>query len=171
MADEQQAATEQTEKPAQAQFGIESIYLKDLSLECPQGASAFGKEYKPRVNLDINNAQSKLADDVYEVVLRLTITVQDNESSDNIYLVEIQQAGAFRVTGLPDQELRRVLATVAPATLFPYARETIDSLVTKANFPPLRLAPINFDALLAEAVKRQQQAEANQSAETTETVQ
>lgn len=168
MAEEQQeVATEQA--PQQAQFGIETIYLKDLSLECPQGAVAFTKAQKPKVNMDINNAQSKLADDVYEVVLRLTVTVQDNETDENIYLIEIQQAGIFRVKGIPDEDLRRVLATVAPTTLFPYARETIDSLVTKANFQPLRLAPINFDALLAEAVKRQQEAE--QQAEGTETVQ
>lgn len=168
MAEEQQeAATEQTEQPAQ--FGIERIYLKDVSLECPQGALAFGKPWKPRINMDINNSQNKLADDVYEVVLKLTVTVQDDESSDNIFLVEIHQAGAFRVAGFPDQEVRRVLATVAPNTLFPYARETIDSLVVKANFPPLRLGPINFDALLAEAVKRQQEAE--QQGEGTDTVQ
>ena len=159
MAEEQEAAGTEQQEQQQAQFGIESIYLKDLSLECPQGAAAFGKQWKPRVNMDINNAQSKLADDLYEVVLRLTIRVQDNESGDNIYLIEIHQAGAFRITGLPDPELRRILATVAPNTLFPYARETIDGLVIKANFPPLRLAPINFDALLAEAVKRQQQSE------------
>jgi len=168
MAEEQEAAPAQTEQPQQAQIGIERIYLKDLSLECPQGAVAFGKPWNPRVNMDINNAQAKLADDVYEVVLRLTITLQDDKSEDNIYLIEIHQAGAFRITGLPEQEVRRVLATVAPTTLFPYARETIDSLVVKANFPPLRLAPINFDALLAEAVKRQQEAE---QAEGSETVQ
>lgn len=167
MADQQQAAAEQPQE--QAQFGIERVYLKDVSLECPQGAAIFAKDWKPRVNLDINNAQTKLAEGVYEVVLRLTITVQDSETTDNIYLIEIQQAGAFRVTGLPEQELRRVLATVAPSTLFPYARETIDSLAIKANFPPLRLAPINFDALLAEAVKRQQ--EAAQAEGATETVQ
>lgn len=170
MADEQQAATEeQSQQPQQAQVGIESIFVKDVSLECPQGAAAFGKPWQPKVNLDINNSQTKLADELYEVVLRLTVTVQDNESSDNLYLIEIHQAGVFRVTGLADQDLRRVLSTMAPATLFPYARETIDSLAGKANFPPLRLAPINFDALLAEAVKRQQEAEQNN--EGAETVQ
>ena len=165
MAEEQQATTENSQAP---QFAIERVYLKDVSLECPQGAEAFGKPWKPRINLDINNAQTKLADDIYEVVLRLTVTVQDNESEENIYLIEIHQAGAFRVTGLPEQELRRVLATVAPTTLFPYARETIDGLAVKANFPPLCLAPINFDMLLAEAVKRQQQAEQVEGSETVQ---
>lgn len=160
MADENSAdAKEPAAEAPSAQFSIERVYVKDLSLECPLGAKAFGKAWKPRVDLDINNTQTKLADDLYEVVLRLTITAKDNESEENIYLVEIHQAGTFKVAGLPEQELRRVLATLAPSTLFPYARETVDSLVVKANFPPLRLAPINFDMLLAQAIQRQKQAE------------
>ena len=169
MAEEQGAATGQAQPQQSPRIGIERVYLKDVSLECPQGTAAFGKSWKPHVNLDINNAQTKLADDLYEVALRLTITVQDDESGDTIYLIEIHQAGAFRVTGLSGQDLRHVLATVAPTTLFPYARETVDSLAIKANFPPLQLAPINFDALLAEALKRQREAE--QTGGLTETVQ
>ena len=33
-----------------------------------------------------------------------------------------------------------------PNILFPYARETLDSLVTRGSFPALMLAPVNFDA-------------------------
>ena len=168
MAEEQTATNENAPK---AQFGIERIYLKDLSLECPKGYEAFQKPWKPRVDLDINNSQNKLADDLYEVVLRLTVTAKDTDSDESIYLVEIHQAGTFRASGIPDAELRRVLSTVAPTTLFPYARETIDGLVTKANFPPLRLAPINFDMLLAQAVQRQKHAqESAASDENAETI-
>lgn len=158
MAEEQAAASE---KPSAPQFGIERVYLKDVSLECPKGAEAFTKSWKPRVDLDINNAQTKLADDLYEVVLRLTITAKDVDSEESIYLIEIHQAGTFRVQGFSEADLRRVLATAAPTTLFPYARETVDSLVVKANFPALRLAPINFDMLLAQAIKSQKEAEGN----------
>lgn len=163
---EETAPAEQAE--TQPQFGIERIYIKDLSVECPQGPAAFGKPWKPRIDLDINNSQSKLADDLYEVVLRLTITAADNESDENFYLVEIQQAGTFRAAGMSEQDLRRVLATLAPSTLFPYARETVDSLVNKANFPPLRLAPINFDMLLAQAIQKQKQAEDSSNTETVQ---
>lgn len=169
MAEEQAAAQENAPKP---QFGIERIYLKDLSLECPKGHDAFKLEWKPRIDLDINNSQTKLEDDLYEVVLRLTITAKNAETEESIYLIEIHQAGTFRASGIADAELRRVLSTVAPTTLFPYARESIDSLVTKANFPPLRLAPINFDLLLAQAIQRQKQAQENQaSEEAAETIQ
>jgi preprotein translocase subunit SecB len=96
--------------------------------------------------------------------------VKDGESGDNYYLIEIEQAGTFRVVDVPEEELRRVLSTVAPSALFPYARETIDSLVTKANFPPLRLAPINFESLYQRAVEQQKQAETN-SPDNADTVQ
>ncbi len=168
MANEETGATEQqTQRP---RFGIERIYLKDVSLECPKGNEAFSKSWNPRVDMDLNNAQNKISDELYEVVLRITATVKDGESGDNYYLIEIEQAGTFRVVDIPEEELRRVLSTVAPSALFPYARETIDSLVTKANFPPLRLAPINFESLYQRAVDQQKQAETN-SPDNSDTVQ
>ncbi len=150
----------------QAHFGIDRIYLKDLSLECPQGSSAFSKPWKPRIDLDINSSQGKLSEDLYEVVLRLTVTTKEEESQDTLFLIEIHQAGTFRVKGLSDVDVRHALATAAPTALFPYARETIDSLAVRANFPPLHLAPINFDALLAQAVERQKRAEAGAGTDT-----
>lgn len=139
-------------------FAIERIYVKDISLETPKGAEAFKVQWKPRVDLDINTGQSKLEGDRFEVALRLTVTVKDQESDEVFYLVEISQSGIFLAKGFSLEESRRVLATVAPNTLFPYARETVDSLVTKAGFPPLRLAPINFDALYQSALAKQQAA-------------
>ncbi|MCL4153245.1 UNVERIFIED_CONTAM: hypothetical protein GTU68_049572 [Idotea baltica] len=158
MADEQVGTTqgEQADKN-NPQFAIDRIYVKDISLETPKGLSAFNNKWKPRVDLDINTSQSKVADDRHEVTLRLTVTVKDQESDEVYYLIEIKQSGLFLAKGFPEQELPRLLASAAPATLFPYARETIDSLVTRAGFPPLRLAPINFDALWQAAVKKQQQ--------------
>jgi preprotein translocase subunit SecB len=69
-------------------------------------------------------------------------------------IVEVQQGGVFRIRGLPEDQLRRVLATHCPGILFPYIRETIDTLVVKGGFPPLLLAPVNFEAMFEEAVKR-----------------
>lgn len=149
--------------PKQPQFAIDRIYVKDISLETPQGFKAFKKQWKPRVDLDINTAQNAVEGDRFEVTLRLTVTVKDQESDETYYLVEIKQSGTFLVAGFSEDERRRVLATAAPNTLFPYARETIDSLVTKAGFPPLRLAPINFDALLQAAVAKKQAAAQNET--------
>ncbi len=135
------------------QFAIERIYLKDASLETPAGLEAFGA-WQPLINLDINTRQQQISEDHYEVVLRLTVTARQKDGDKTYFLVEIEQAGLFLARHLPEEELPRLLGTMAPATLFPYARETIDGLVVKANFPPLRLAPINFDLLWQNAQKQ-----------------
>ena len=66
----------------------------------------------------------------------------------------MQQAGIFLAKGLEGDQLRGVLGTVAPTILFPYAREAIDALCIKGGFPPVMLAPVNFEALYQQALKQ-----------------
>ena len=152
------AATEDTGP----KFAVQRIYLKDLSFETPQGVAAFQKQWQPKVSQDLNTKSSKVGEGVYEVALRLTITVTDGE--ETIYLIEVEQAGLFTIQGIEGQQLTQVINTTCPSMLFPYAREVIDSTLTKGSFPPLMIPPINFDGLFASAI---QQAEA-QAEETTE---
>jgi preprotein translocase subunit SecB len=161
MTDETTAAAPSAEPPnAGPEFAVQRIYLKDLSFETPMGAAAFQKQWQPKVNQDLNTTSGKVADDVYEVALRLTITVTDGE--DTIYLIEAEQAGLFTIKGLEPQQLTHVINTTCPSMLFPYAREVIDNVLTKGSFPALMLPPINFEALFASAVK---QAEENAAEE------
>ena len=158
--------TAAAEAPAQeAKFAIQRIYLKDLSFETPQGPAAFDKQWQPKVSQDLSTKSAKLGDNLYEVALRLTITVSDSE--DTIYLIEVEQGGMFSIEGLTDQQLTHVINTNCPNLLFPYAREAIDNVLTKGSFPPLMIPPINFDALYANAVQQQAAAKA-QEGDTTE---
>jgi preprotein translocase subunit SecB len=138
-------------------FNLERIYVKDLSFETPLGAESFSTKWEPEVDLDLNNKASIIKDDFYEVVLSLTVTAKQKGGGSAYYLVEVQQAGLFRVGNFSEEERKRVLATAAPATLFPYVRETIDSILLKAGFPPLMLAPVNFEALLQAAMQKKMQ--------------
>jgi preprotein translocase subunit SecB len=140
--------------PVEPKFAVQRIYLKDLSFETPQGAAAFQKQWQPKVNQDLNTKSTKIEDGVFEVALRITITVSDGE--ETIYLIEAEQAGLFTISGFPDQQLTQVINTTCPAMLFPYAREAIDNTLTKGSFPPLMIPPINFDALFASAVQQAQ---------------
>jgi preprotein translocase subunit SecB len=106
------------------------------------------------VNVDLNNKSSRVDDQGnHEVVLTLTITATLEEQT--AFLVEVQQAGIFFISGLEEDAMRQLLATVAPTILFPYAREAIDNLVVKGGFPALMIAPVNFDALYRQAVAQQ----------------
>jgi len=164
MAEEQNnEAAAAAEEQQQQQFAIQRLYLKDLSFEAPMGAQGFTKEWKPQVNQDLNTKTNKLDDSNYEVVLTITVTVKLEE--ETAFLCEVQQAGIFAVAGLENQQLAQVLNTMCPQILFPYAREAIDSAITKGSFPALMLPPINFDALFAQAVQKAQQ-EAGEKTET-----
>jgi len=147
------------EQPAAPKFAVQRVYVKDLSFETPQGAAAFQKQWQPKVSQDLSTKTSKIADELYEVSLRITVTVKHEE--ETIYLIEVDQAGLFNIDGLEGGQLAQVLNVTCPSMLLPYAREAIDSTLTKGSYPTLMIPPINFDALFAAAV---QQASAKEAA-------
>lgn len=156
MADEQaQAAGTAQDQPQQQQFALQRIYTKDISFESPASPGVFRKQWQPKVNVDLNTKSDKIDDQGnFEVVLTITLTAKvDDETA---FLVEVQQAGIFLIVGIEGENLRRVLATAAPTILFPYARESIDSICVKGGFPPVMLAPVNFDGLYSQALAKQQ---------------
>lgn len=136
------------------QVTLQKIFLKDTSFESPNSPEVFRKPWNPKHQLDLNSRFRQVGDDLYEVVLTISVEARDEEDKVG-FIAEIQQAGIFAVVGLADAQLQQAMSTFAPNILFPYARETIDSLVTRGGFPALMLAPVNFDALYAEAVRRQ----------------
>ena len=140
--------------PVKPQLGIERIYLRDLSFESPQAPGAFGSEWNPQVQVEINTRVDRLTDDRFEVVLTLTLEAKSGEST--VLVVELQQAGIFRIVGMGEEMRRQALGVACPNVLFPYARETVDTLVVKGTFPPFMLASMNFDAAFAEAEKRRE---------------
>jgi preprotein translocase subunit SecB len=156
MAEEQDKQAEGgAEEAAGAQFGLQKIYVKDVSFEIPNSPMVFQEEWEPTVNMDIANSASKVSDDLFEAVLSVTVTVTSAEKT--MYLIEAQQAGIFHIAGLPDDAISKMLATTCPNILFPFTREIIADLVTRGGFPQLLLAPVNFDALYAQ--KAQHEAE------------
>ena len=159
MADENnaQSANDGATQQNQQQFALQKVYIKDLSFESPLGATAFNQMGKPQINQEFNNKNQKVGEDLFEVVLAFTLTVKVEEKV--VYLVEIQQAGIFTIKGLDNNQLAQILNTLCLHTLFPYARETIDTVVTKGGFPALLLPHINFDVLYAQAVAQAKQKE------------
>ncbi len=155
MAEENQAAADQQA----AQFSIQRIYTKDISFETPNSPAIFQKEWKPEIKLDLDTRTAELETNVYEVVLSVTVTASMGE--ETAFLCEVQQAGIFFVGDMPEQNKAHTLGSFCPNTLFPYARETISNLVNRGTFPPLNLAPVNFDAIFgAYLQKRAKEAQA-----------
>lgn len=149
--DQAQAAQQQ----AGQQFGVQRVYIKDLSFETPMGFEVFTKQWQPQIKVDLNTRSSKAADDIHEVVLTITITAKLEEQT--AFLVEVQQAGLFLVRGIEGEQLQQVLGIMCPNILFPYAREAIDNLANRGSFPALMLQPVNFEALYRQVQEQQAQ--------------
>mgnify|MGYP006164886825 CR=1 FL=1 len=143
-----------SEQTAGAQFSLQRIYVKDASFESPQAPESFRTQWKPQINLELNSRNAAIEEHLYEVVLNVTVTAKTEEEAV-MYLAEVQQAGLFAVRGLAEEQLAQTLGAFCPNVLFPYAREALDNLVLKGSFPPLMLAPVNFDAIYAETMKQQ----------------
>lgn len=142
-------------------FSIQRIYIKDVSFETPNTPEIFQKEWKPEMNVELSTSSKSLVENVYEVSLRITLTVKSN--GDMAYICEVTQSGIFSVIGFSDNNLQHCLGAFCPNILFPYARETIASLVNKGTFQPINLEPVNFDVLFMNYI--QQQKSANHSSD------
>jgi len=143
----------ETTERKQGQFAIQKVYVKDLSFETPNSPHIFQKQWQPVVNMDLASSTTVLDNANYEVVLSITVTV--SFETQTVYLVEVQQAGIFHLSDLPQDIINRMLATVCPNILFPFAREAVSDLVTRGGFPQLLLAPVNFDALYLQQQQQQ----------------
>jgi preprotein translocase subunit SecB len=146
--------TEENQQATEPQFAIQKIYLKDVSLESPNAPTVFTDgEWKPEINVQLNSSHQVIGENLYEVVLTITITAKQNEKT--AFLVEVKQAGLFGLSGFPKENLEGMLGAYCPEALFPFAREAVADFVNKGGFPPLILNPVNFNALYTQQVQQQ----------------
>ena len=129
----------------QAMFSIEKLYVKDLSLEIPNAPRIFLEREAPQVDVQIHTEGNPIDEGVFEVVLTVTITAKLKDKT--MFLVEAAQAGIFHIRNVAKGEIEPILGIACPNILFPYVREVISDVVSRAGFPPVILNPVNFEAL------------------------
>jgi preprotein translocase subunit SecB len=137
-------------------FVIEKIYVKDLSLEIPNAPHIFLDREAPEVNLQLGTKESVIEGEIHEVVLTATVTARLKEKDKVMFLVEAHQAGIFRIRNVPGDDIEPVLGVLCPNILFPYLRETISDVVTRAGFPAVILNPVNFEAVYQQKKQQEQ---------------
>ena len=144
-------------EPQQQQpvFGIEKIYVKDLSLEIPHAPDVFLTGEQPQVDIQLHNEGALIGEGLYQVVLTVTVTAKAGDKT--MFLVEAAQAGIFQIRNVPEADIEPLLATACPNILFPYARETVSDVISRAGFPPVYLAPVNFEAIYLQRLQQAQE--------------
>jgi preprotein translocase subunit SecB len=153
MADTQPASDDASQQ-ATVQFSIDRIYVKDLSLENPGSPQSFQVSEAPSVEIGLRTRTDQLETDVFECVLTVTVTARSGDKT--LFLVEAAQAGIFTIKGVPQNQLQPVIAIHCPTVLFPYVRETIADATIRAGYPPVHLAPINFEMLYQQQLAQMQ---------------
>ncbi|MEO8444787.1 MAG: protein-export chaperone SecB [Gammaproteobacteria bacterium] len=153
-------------KATSKQCNLLLLYVKDVSFEAPAVPGILFGHEQPTLEFDVSTTYTLSADakgavgDVYAVHAR--VTVKANAGDKTLFLIEVDQGGLFEVLGYPEEERDQVLRTKAPDTLYPYARELVSSLVSRAGFPRLQLKAINFESRYSQAM--QEHHEANRAA-------
>lgn len=147
------------EERDQARFDLQRIYIKDTSFQAPGSTEYFLSRQQgdaPEIKLQLQTEAHKLPDDLYEVMLQVSVTAQPKNSKTFIYQVEVKQAGLFTIRNFPEEEFAHILNTSCPGILFPFARQAISGLVERAGFTPMVLAPMNFEALHQQHLRQKQ---------------
>lgn len=136
-------------------FSIEKLYVKDLSLEVPNAPQVFLERDAPEIQVQLQNNGTGIGDGLFEVALTVTVTAKRGEYTT--FLVEVAQAGIFQIRNVPDDDMEPILGIACPNILFPYAREVVSDAVNRAGFPPVVLAPVNFEGLYQQRMAQQQE--------------
>lgn len=166
MADENQKGPEQGQATgadgagagAQAegpQFGIQKLYIKDVSFEAPNSPDVFREQWQPDIQVGLNNKTQHLDEDLYEVTLTVTVTAKQGEKT--AFLAEVQQAGLFVIRNVNEEQLNVMTGSYVPNVMFPFARQAVCDLVVMGGFPAVLLNPINFDALYQQQLERRKE--------------
>lgn len=136
-------------------FQIQRVYLKDLSLEQPNSPQILLEQAQPQVDINLNLAAQPVADGVYEVSVTATVTTTVKDKT--LFLVEAKQAGIFEIRNIPEDQLQPIIGIACPQIVYPYLRAVVSDVCTRAGFPPVVLAEVNFQAMY-EAQQQQQAA-------------
>jgi preprotein translocase subunit SecB len=134
------------------------MYLKDLSLEQPNSPQILLEQQQPQVDIQLGMGAESIAEGMFEVAVTATVTTKVGDRV--LFLVEAKQAGIFEVRNLPSEQVQGILGVVCPQMVYPYLRAIVSDVCTRAGFPPILLAEVNFQAMF----EAQQQAQATNGA-------
>jgi preprotein translocase subunit SecB len=148
-------ATTDTASDSNPVFQIQRIYLKDLSLEQPNSPQILLEHAQPQVDINLGLNAAPVSEGLYEITVTATVTTKVGDKT--LFLVEAKQAGIFELRNIPQEQLQPIIGIACPQIVYPYLRATISDVCTRAGFPPVLLAEVNFQAMYEAQRQAQQQ--------------
>jgi preprotein translocase subunit SecB len=148
---------EEAQQPAQPGMKILAQYIRDMSFENILSQKGASGEVAPDVQVQVNiDAKKRTVESQFEVVIKLKVNSVNKGTTENLFLLEIEYAGLFLVTGVPDEQLHPFLLIECPRMLFPFLRRIVSDVTRDGGFPPLNLETIDFLQLYRQELERRQ---------------
>jgi preprotein translocase subunit SecB len=155
---------EEAQQPTQPGMKILAQYIRDMSFENILSQKGASGEVEPDVQIQVNiDAKKRTVENQFEIVIKLKVSSVNKGTTENLFLLEVEYAGLFLVTGVPDEQLHPFLLIECPRMLFPFLRRIVSDVTRDGGFPPLNLETIDFLQLYRQELERRQ---AEQPAET-----
>jgi preprotein translocase subunit SecB len=163
MAEDAAPGTETTAGQAGAQraqmqtvpITVTTQYLKDLSFENPGAPATSGAGQMPQGRVDVDVRAKSLGESGYEV--SLILRAEARRDGEPVFVVEVEYAGVFVLTNVPQEAIEPVLLIECPRLLFPFARAILSNATQDGGYAPLLVNPIDFAQLYRVQRMRQSQ--------------
>ena len=138
-----------------AKMQIVGHFIKDLSFEnfaAPDSKQGTGT---PNIDVKLNlDASKRTQQNQYNSSIKITVESKETKTDENIFLLELDYGGIFKIENIPDDQLHPFLMIECPRTLFPFVRRVIHDITRDGGYPPLNLDTIDFMAMYRAEVNR-----------------
>ena len=130
-------------------------FIKDLSFENIAAQESKQGTEIPNIEVKINlDASKRTQDDQYNSSIKISVESKDTKTNKNIFLLELDYGGIFKIENIPDDQLHPFLMIECPRMLFPFVRRVVHDVTRDGGYPPLNLDSIDFLAMYRAEVDR-----------------
>ena len=143
------------EKKVSTKMQILGQFIKDLSFENIAAQESKQGTETPNIEVKINlDASKRTQDDQYNSSIKISVESKDTKTNKNIFLLELDYGGIFKIENIPDDQLHPFLMIECPRMLFPFVRRVVHDVTRDGGYPPLNLDSIDFLAMYRAEVDR-----------------
>ncbi|SEL03748.1 protein-export chaperone SecB [Pacificibacter marinus] len=162
MAENDTAAEQPVE---QVKMQILGQFVRDMSFENILAQKGLKTEGRPNISVQVALDAKKRdgAENQFEIALKLNVKSETENSSETLFMLELDYAGIFHIENVPEAQMHPFLMIECPRMLFPFARRIVHDLTRDGGFPPLNLDNIDFVQLYRQDIQRRAEAQQAES--------
>ncbi|MCB5199205.1 protein-export chaperone SecB [Loktanella sp. TSTF-M6] len=157
-------AADAPQQPPQVSNRIVTQYVRDLSFENILAQKGIKGDATPEIQVQVNvDARKRGTDNQFEVITKLNITSKTKDAGEPLFILELEYAGVFQISGVPEDQMHPFLLIECPRLTFPYIRHIVANATREGGFQALNLEQIDFVALYRAQLAARMEAQKSQA--------